>query len=166
MEQVVFYSLAAVVVISALAVVTLRNILHSALFLGISLAGVAGIFGALGADFLFAAQILVYVTGIAVLILFVVMLSGRASELRLRQINDNWVPALLICGIIAIGMWKSISAYSTVQSVALKGPTTSAIAQMLLGKFAVPFELISLILIVALMGAVLFTTTAPRKEAE
>ena len=60
--------------------------------------GVAGIFGSLGADFLFAAQILVYVSGIAVLILFVVLLSGRASDFVLRQTNEQWAGGLVVCG--------------------------------------------------------------------
>ena len=80
MESIVFYSLAAVTLVSALMVVTLRNTFHSALFLGLSLAGVAGIFGTLGSDFLFAAQIMIYVSGIAVLILFVVLLSGEEGD--------------------------------------------------------------------------------------
>ena len=64
-EQVVFYSLAALVVACSLAVVTMRNTVHSALMLGLSLAGAAGLFATLGADFLFAGQILVYVGGIS-----------------------------------------------------------------------------------------------------
>ena len=69
-QSVVFYSLAGLTILAALAVVTLRNVLHSALFLGVCLAGVAGLFASLSADFLFAVQILIYVGGISILILF------------------------------------------------------------------------------------------------
>ena len=98
-DQIVFYSLSALVLLSALAVVLHRNTVHSSLFLGLSLAGVAGLFACLGADFLFAAQIMVYVSGIAVLVMFVVMLLGRASDLHNRQVNELWMAALLICAI-------------------------------------------------------------------
>jgi len=89
LQQIVFFSLAAVTVLSALAVVTMRNTVHSALFLGLTLGGVGGLFAMLGADFLFAGQIMVYVGGIALLVMFVVMLLGRASDLHLRQVNPG-----------------------------------------------------------------------------
>src|SRR5579885_2648517 len=107
-QQIVFYSLAALTLLSALAVVTMRNTVHSALFLGLCLAGVAGLFGVLGADFLFAGQIMVYVGGIALLVMFVVMLLGRASDLHLRQVNSHWAWALLVCATSAVGFWKVV----------------------------------------------------------
>ena len=79
-EQIAFYSLSTLVVLSALAVVLHRNTVHSSLFLGLSLAGVAGLFALLGADFLFAAQIMVYVSGIAVLVMFVALVIGTLNE--------------------------------------------------------------------------------------
>lgn len=163
MERLVFWCLAGTTLVSALAVVTLRNVLHSALFLGLALAGVAGLFASLGADFLFAAQLLVYVTGVAVLVLFVVMLSGRASELHLRQINDHWIGSLLICGGILWGLWGTVSLFRGVRAEGAVRPTTAELGRLFLSDFALPFELISIILIVALVGAVLFTR--PEEEA-
>lgn len=157
MGHIVFYILSAVVLISALCVVFLKNVLHSALFLGLALLGVAGIFGSLGADFLFAAQIMIYVSGIAVLVLFVVMLAGNKSQLSQPQTNNQWVAALLICGGIFWGMWGYISAFGTQTAPQATHPTSAAIGRLLLSDFAVPFELISLILVVALVGAILFT---------
>jgi len=164
MEAFVFYILAAVVVISALGVVLLRNVLHSALLLGLALLGVAGIFGSLGADFLFAAQIVIYVGGIAVLVLFVVMLAGRKSELTRPQTNGQWAAALLICCGILWGAWGYLSAFRGVTAAAPARPTTAAIGRLLMGDLAVPFELISLILVVALVGAVLFTRVEEDEE--
>ena len=86
-ETIAFYSLSALVLGSALGVVLHRNTVHSSLFLGLSLAGVAGLYALLGADFLFAAQVMVYVSGIAVLVMFVVMLLGRASVLVISMHN-------------------------------------------------------------------------------
>ncbi len=160
LDQIVFYSLSILTVASALAVVLSRNTVHSSLFLGLSLAGVAGLFASLGADFLFGAQIMVYVSGIAVLIMFVVMLLGRASDLHLRQVNERWMAALLVCGVACVGLFKVAGLYSgSVVTTAAK-PGTRDIGRLFMGEWLVPFELISLVLFAALLGAVFFT----RKE--
>ena len=156
-EAIVFYSLSALVVLSALAVVLMRNAVHSSLFLGLSLAGVAGLFAALGADFLFAGQILVYVSGIAVLIVFVVMLLGRASDLNLRQVNNQWMAGLLICGITATGLWRLVSMFSKKTASGVPAPTTKGLAKLMLSDYALPFEVVSLVLLAALLGAVYFS---------
>jgi NADH-quinone oxidoreductase subunit J len=156
-ELVVFYSLAALTVVSAIAVVTQRNTVHSSLSLGLSLAGVAGIFATLAADFLFAGQVLIYVSGIAVLIMFVVMLLGRASDLHLRQVNNLWLAGLTICGFSAVGLWRIASSYTGVAAPATAAPTTRLLGLMLMGEYALPFELISLVLMAALLGAIFFS---------
>lgn len=157
-EQIIFYSLAAVVLISALLVVSMRNTVHSALFLGLALAGVAGIFAGLGADFLFAGQILIYVGGIAVLIMFVVMLLGRFSDLHLRQVNNQWLAGLLICAISLVGLTKISRLYSATKAAPqAAAPSTRLLGLLLMGDYAVPFELISLVLMAALLGAVYFS---------
>ena len=164
MEQLVFYSLAAVVLIPALLVVLLRNAVHSALFLGLSLAGVGGLFALLGADFLFGGQILVYVTGIAVLIMFCVMLLGRASDLHLRQVNKQWAAGLLVCAISGAGLFRILRAYAKTSSSAASRPTTHGIGGLMLGDYAVPFELVSLVLLAALLGAVFFSRPGAADE--
>lgn len=157
LEKLVFSSLAGLTLLCALAVVTVRNTVHSALFLGLSLAGVAGLFATLGADFLFAGQILIYVTGVAVLVMFVVMLLGRASDLHLRQVNVQWPAALLICAISMFGFWRALSQFAGRQASAPTAPTAHGLANLLLTEYAVPFELISLVLLAALIGAVFFS---------
>lgn len=164
-EKIVFDSLSALVLLSALAVVLHRNTVHSSLFLGLSLAGVAGLFALLGADFLFAAQIMVYVSGIAVLVMFVVMLLGRASDLHLRQVNEFWMAALLICAIAAVGLLEIARSQAGVVSAAAPAPSARIIGKLFLGDDLIPFELVSLILLAALIGAVFFGH-ADRAEAE
>ncbi len=159
LDQIVFYSLSALVLGSALAVVLHRNTVHSSLFLGLSLAGVAGIFASLGADFLFGAQIMVYVSGIAVLVMFVVMLLGRASDLHLRQVNERWMAALLVCAVASVGLLKVAGLYSGSIVTAAAKPGTRDIGRLFLSEWLVPFELISLVLLAALLGAVFFTRT-------
>ncbi|MBI4801858.1 MAG: NADH-quinone oxidoreductase subunit J [Elusimicrobia bacterium] len=160
-EQIVFYLLAAVIVLSALGVVLLRNVMHSALSLGLCLAGVAGIFASLGSDFVFAAQILVYVGGIAVLILFVVLLAGSASDLITRQINSQWLPSLVICAAFIWSYLRITAYFSGIAAKSAPAPTVRAIAGAMLGDYAVPFELISVVLLASMTGAALF---ARRKE--
>lgn len=162
MEQIAFYSLAAVTLGSALGVVLLRNVLHSALLLGLCLAGVAGLFASLGADFLFAAQILIYVSGIAVLVLFVVLLAGRHSELHLRQTNRNWLPALAVAGTALWALSRLGEGFRGVVADSTLRPTTRLLGRLLMDGYSVPFELVSLILIAALVGAIVFT----RPDAE
>ncbi|PCI40454.1 MAG: NADH-quinone oxidoreductase subunit J [Elusimicrobia bacterium] len=157
MEHIVFYSLSSVALISALGVVLMRNVLHCALMLGLSLMAVAGLFGSLGADFLFAGQIVVYVTGVAVLVLFVVMLAGRESELNSPQTNDKWPLALVIGAITFGGFWRFFGAYADTYATTDAEPTTRGIGILLLSDYALPFELISLILIAALIGAIHFS---------
>lgn len=162
MERFAFYCLAAVTLGSALAVVTLRNVLHSALFLGLCLAGVAGLFASLGADFLFASQILIYVSGVAVLVLFVVLLAGRHSELHLRQTNRNWLPALAVAGTALWAFSRVAEGYRGVTADSTVRPTARLLGKLLMDGYAVPFELVSLVLIAALVGAIVFT----RPDAE
>ncbi|MBI2387399.1 MAG: NADH-quinone oxidoreductase subunit J [Elusimicrobia bacterium] len=158
-DQIVFYSLSILTVASALAVVLHRNTVHSSLFLGLSLAGVAGVFASLGADFLFGAQIMVYVSGIAVLVMFVVMLLGRASDLHLRQVNERWMAALLVVAVAAVGLLKVAGLHAGAVVTAAAKPGTRDIGRLFLGEWLLPFELISLVLLAALLGAVFFTRT-------
>ena len=156
-ELAVFYSLSALTLLAALGVVLHRNAVHSSLFLGLSLAGVAGLYASLGADFLFGAQIMVYVSGIAVLVMFVVMLLGRASDLHLRQVNDRWPAALLVCGIGGAGLIKIASSFTQTGAAGPARPGTREIGRLFLSAWLVPFELISVVLLAALLGAVFFT---------
>jgi len=155
-EQITFGMLASVVILAALGVVLMRKVMHSALCLGLCLAGVAGIFASLGSDFIFGAQILVYVGGIAVLILFVVLLAGQASDLVVRQINEQWLAAVLICMIFLWSFAKIAVQFAGARALTDPAPTTKAIAGLLLGDYAVPFEMTSLILLVSMVGAVIF----------
>ena len=161
-EQIVFYLLASVVILAALGVVLLPGLMHSALSLGLCLAGVAGIFALLGSDFVFAAQVLVYVGGIAVLILFVVMLAGNVSDQLARQINEQWLPSLLICVTFVWSFLRITAYFSGITAQSAPKPAVRELAGLLLGDYAVPFELVSVVLLASMTGAVLFG----RRKAE
>ncbi|HBL18086.1 MAG: hypothetical protein A2X36_15305 [Elusimicrobia bacterium GWA2_69_24] len=157
MEIIAFYTFAVIALGAAAGVVLFPNVLHSALMLGLSLAAVAGLFAVLGADFLFGAQLLIYVTGIAVLVAFVVMLAGRQNPLHLRQINKQWAPAAAIVLTTFWGLWRCGELHRETRIATDPEPMTHALGALLMGDLTVPFELISVILVVALVGAVLFS---------
>lgn len=96
MSLVLFYILAAVIVVSAFLVVTLKNVFHSALFLVMTFFMVAGICLMLSAEFLAAVQVLIYVGAITILILFAIMLTHQIQSTSIRQVNEQVIPAALI----------------------------------------------------------------------
>lgn len=150
----VFYLFAVIIVASAALVAFSRNIVYSAFALLFTFFGVAGIYVLLSADFLAAVQVLIYVGGILVLIIFAVMLTRHISEVELS--NQSLRPvqgALVLVGIAAILLGV---VFKTEWSLAARleyHPTTAAIGDALLQKYLLPFEIVSLLLLAALMGA-------------
>src|SRR5215467_3220334 len=109
-ELILFYIFAAIAVASAILVVTSRNVVHSAAFLGATLFAVAGLFLTLHAEFLAGVQVIVYVGGILVLFIFVIMLIAVERNVHERQFNRQWTIALITSGIliaeIAYGLYR------------------------------------------------------------
>lgn len=156
-ESVIFYLLAAMVVIPALLVVTMKNVFHSALWLIASLMGVAGIYAMLAADFLFAVQLMVYAGGIMVVLLFVVLLSGTPADWSIRQLNEKAGPALLFSLFFVTLLGTALYRWPVVQFSVAPEPTTGPLGELLLGDMVLPFEVVALVLVVALVGAVYFS---------
>ena len=102
MSLALFYVLAAVIVVSAFMVVTLRNVFHSALFLVITFFMVAGIYLMLNAEFLAAVQVLIYVGAITILMLFAIMLTYQIQSKSVRQTNEQVIPAGIITVIFLV----------------------------------------------------------------
>jgi NADH:ubiquinone oxidoreductase subunit 6 (subunit J) len=154
-EAVVFWGFAALTLASAAVVVLSRALIYSAFALLATFFGVAGLYVLLGADFLAATQLLIYVGGILVLLLFGVMLTHRIHDLDLRGGTIQLASGV----IVALGLFVILAA------LALKtewpaverapAPTTAEIGRLFLGKFLLPFEAASVLLLVALMGAAL-----------
>jgi NADH:ubiquinone oxidoreductase subunit 6 (subunit J) len=153
---VVFLALAAVTVIGALGTVLMRNIVHSALFLVLSFVGVAGIYAMLQADFLFAVQILIYVGAIATLLLFAIMLT-RGVRGAQPQNNNQVIPgalmALLLFGAVLVPVITNTA--WPVSSEPAPQTTVAFLGQQLMGTYALPFEAVGLLLLVALVGAII-----------
>ena len=158
--QATFYVLAAIAVVSALLVITRRNPVHSAISLIVTLLAVALLYLQLQAEFLAAVQIILYIGGIMVLFLFVIMLVNLDVALRQEQFNRQWgiagVAAFLLAGELAavIYLGRGTAALPQGAPGALQ-PNTELIGTSLYQTYMLPFEIASLLLLVAMVGAVL-----------
>jgi len=151
----IFYLVAAVTVGSAAMVAFSRNIIHSAFSLLGTFAGVAGIYVLLGADFVAGVQVLVYVGGILVMILFAVMLTQRITDVQITNRSAGRIPGLVVVAILFLLLVQSIreTPWAKAKEVVYKA-TTGNIGDLFLGDYLLPFELASLVLLAALIGAV------------
>ena len=162
-EPLVFFGLAALVVVPSAMIAFSRNLVYSAFALLGTFAGIAGLFVLLGADFLAVIQVLVYVGGILVLYLFAVMMTSGISDVRItnRSIGVKAaVPALILLLIL---LAKLIYGTKWLVKPELQyQPTTAGIGSSLLTEYLLPFELISILLLATLVGAV----AGARKEVK
>jgi NADH:ubiquinone oxidoreductase subunit 6 (subunit J) len=158
-QTILFLILTAITLGGALGVVSSRNILHAALFLVLALSGVVGYYVLLNAGFLAAVQLLIYIGAIAILILFAIMLSHGIMAQRQSQRNEQWWMAaavtLLIFVVLAVVLWQV--QWPVADAAALGAPSTSLsqLGQDLVGPYMIPFEVASVLLLVALVGAVI-----------
>lgn len=152
LSLVVFYLLGAVCLGGAVGVVVSRNVVHSALLLLVSLMGVAGLYLLLLAEFLALVQVLIYGGAITIVVLFVIMLT-RVQEFKAMKDNQQWplaiVAALAMFVLLAAAMIKGAPTETHRQSVSFEELGSSLFTQ-----WAVPFEVASLVLLVALIGAI------------
>jgi NADH-quinone oxidoreductase subunit J len=158
--QIAFLIIGAVTLLAAGLTVTSRKIMHAALWLILALGAVAGIFATLEAGFFAAVQIAIYVGAIAILIIFAVMLTRHSMEDPGPQLNANWPAALVISSGVLLGLWLLLSNWQGFQSLSKvlppSGENIAALGKALvdLDGFVVPFEVASLLLIAALIGAI------------
>jgi NADH-quinone oxidoreductase subunit J len=156
-EVVLFYIFAALTLGGGLLTVTQRSAVLSAVWLTVSLLGVAGLFLLLGAEFLFVAQIVVYIGGITLLFLFVIMLVNLDAAAHVRQFRKAWPVAVLAGGGLAAELIALLTKGKfEAAATAGAGPGNSeAVADLLLSRYFVPFEVASVLLLVAIVGSVL-----------
>jgi NADH-quinone oxidoreductase subunit J len=159
--QIAFFVLSAMALVSAVLVITRKNAVHSVICLIVTLFSVAGVFLLLHAEFLFAVQIILYVGGIMVLFLFVVMLVNLDVAIKQAQFSRQWVvaafTALVLTGELVYGIYldskKGFSLANQLPAIAAPKNTT-AIAVGLYQTYMLPVEIASLLLLVAMVGAV------------
>ena len=157
----VFYLVAAITLGSAMIVAFSRNIIYSAFSLLGTFAGVAGIYVFLGADFVAAVQLLIYVGGILVLILFAVMLTHRITDVEITNRAAGRLAALIVVGVLVYLLAQTVRETPWAKAKeAVYAATTSKIGDLFLDAYLLPFELASLVLLAAMIGAVVIS----RKE--
>jgi NADH-quinone oxidoreductase subunit J len=161
-----FYLLATVVVLSAVGVALAPNILYSAFSLLGTLGGVAGLYMYLGADFLGIAQLLIYVGGILVLILFAVLLTNRIGEMNITNLSAGlMIGAPAAIAVIALLVKMSLGTpWSAIETAA--APTTARIGDAFLKEYLMPFEVASLVLLMALVGAMVIARRAAKETGK
>lgn len=153
-EQIVFYTFAAVMIASAMMVVYGKSLIYSAFALLATFFGVAVLYVLLGADFLAGAQLLIYVGGILILLLFGVMLTYRVYNMDLKTETFQVIPGAVVSLMVFATLltviyrtpWKQMG-------IVMEGPTTEHIGRLFLTQYILPFEAASVLLLVALIGA-------------
>ena len=165
---ILFYLFALMIIGSASIMVFSKNIVHSAFALMFTLIGVAAIYVLLYADFLAATQLLVYVGGILILILFGVMLTSQeSSKLNFKTVTVNIVPAsilsvtalVLLIYVFTTSQWAPGNPAEPVETVGVLGT-------MLMSEYLLPFIIAGVLLLIAIIGAILMATRLNSKPIE
>ncbi len=156
-EEVIFYFVAALTVLGGLGVVLARNVVHCALFLILALLAVAAVFILLSAEFLAIVQILIYGGAVTILILFAMMLTRVRDMPQALDGPQRPFAALAAAAFLAISVlaavgtdWEALGATEKIHPVEFE-----ELGDLLFRNWAVPFEVASLVLLVALVGAII-----------
>lgn len=151
-----FLIIGGVTVISAFRVVTAQNVVHAALFLVATLAGTAGLFLLLSAEFVAWVLVLVYIGAVIVLFLFGIMITRAPTGRDVAFDNAHkGFAAVVAAALFAVMAWASYSAFRTQPLLQVgEGTSTALIGEALLGRFIVPFEVVSFVLLAALIGGI------------
>ncbi|MGH2458523.1 MAG: NADH-quinone oxidoreductase subunit J family protein [Chloroflexota bacterium] len=156
--SVVFYVVAICVVLGALAVVLLPRIVHAALALVFCFFMVSGIYVLLGADFIAATQVIIYVGAITVLFLFAIMLTHHSYSADSNPVNAQWLAAGPVAVVIgALLVWVFSQAKLQVSAAATPGgvsDVTESLGKLLMGPYLIPFEIAGLLLLASMIGAI------------
>ena len=163
LDTVLFYIFAVMTLLGGILTITRRNAVHSAISLIVSLLGVAGLYLLQHAEFLFAVQIVLYVGGIMVLFLFVIMLVNLDQAAHERQYNRFWLVALVailaVTAELGYFLYRGKAAFqlaSAAASLPVGAATgnTEMVADSLFSEYLLPFEVASILLLVAVVGSV------------
>ncbi len=161
---VAFYILAATTVGCALMVAFVRELVQAVLFLALAFVGVAGIYIVLSADFVAVVQVLIYAGAVAVLMTFAVMLTPAAD--RKNSETAFWAPAAVLAGLVLVII--VFVSYDTTWKIAYRPEftaTAASLGQALLKPYVVPFEVASVLLMTAMVGAIVLTKEEEGEDA-
>jgi NADH-quinone oxidoreductase subunit J len=163
-DTVFFYVFAVLTLVGGILTITRRNAVHSAISLIVSLLGVAGLYLLQQAEFLFAVQIVLYVGGIMVLFLFVIMLVNLDQAAKEKQFNGQWLVALAavaaVGAVIGYFLYRGKDAFhiaeqTSASALAAVLGNTELVADTLFQEYLLPFEIASILLLVAIVGSVM-----------
>jgi len=151
-----FWAVAVVLLASSLAVVLTPNLFHSVLFLAVALVATGVVFLFLEAPFLFGVQLLLYAGGVVVLVVFAIMLTERIVGQRIRQSSHGLVNGAIVAAAVFVGVVGFLVQGLPASTGRPAASDTVALARTFLGPYAVPFELLGVLLVAALLGALYF----------
>jgi len=167
-DQIIFLFCAALIIVASIMVVTSQNLVHAALWLVATLFGVAVLYALLQAGFLALVQVVVYIGAIAILFIFAVMLTRRELRDKGPQLNQNWILAAGVAILTFGGLFYILSNWSGFSTNAVEIPAGTDTLRLLgyalvsPDAYVLPFEVASILLLSALVGAV-YIATASRK---
>ncbi len=156
-EAIAFWLVAVALLASSLAVVLTPNLFHAVLYLAAALVSTAGVFLLLDSPFLFAVQLLLYAGGVVTVMVFAIMLTERLVGERITQTN-RWVAngAIVSVAVLAGVLGFVARSGGRVAAPPVVADRTRDVARALVGPFALPFELLGVLLVAALLGALYF----------
>lgn len=155
MNDALFYFIALGLSVFAVLSVSVRDVFHSAIWLALALLSVSGVYLFLDAGFLGVTQILVYVGGIMTLFVFAIMLTSKIGDEKIRQVNRLFWPGLLVAALLLAIFLMIVSAdpWMRLHSTG-SGTDLKTLGVSLVSRYALPLEFTSLLLLVALVGAI------------
>jgi NADH-quinone oxidoreductase subunit J len=157
LDVVAFWSLAALLIGSALAVVLTKNLFHSVLWLALSLTAVAGIFLSLDAEFLAAVQLLLYAGGVITIVVFAIVVTERLVGERITQVSRRLLMGVIVAGALLVALLRFLrGAELPVERPVVTVDVTRVLGQVLMTEFVLPFELLAVLLLIGLLGALYF----------
>jgi NADH:ubiquinone oxidoreductase subunit 6 (subunit J) len=156
-ETIAFWSLAIMLVGSALAVVLSRNLFHSVLWLALALTGTAGVFLLLEAEFLAAVQLLLYAGGVVTIVVFAIVVTERLVGERITQTNRR-ITAGVVTALAFVALVVNFISQQPLATTRqpLTTDLTRTLGESVLTRFVLPFELLGVLMLAAMLGAVYF----------
>lgn len=156
LKDALFWAFAILTVGFGLMVTFHRSLIHAALGLMGTLLSVACLYGLMDADFVAVTQIVVYVGGVLILFLFGVFLTKRIEDIKVSNQSVNWLVAVP-AGLVLLGvlLFAILSSPLPTAPVDATGPTTSGIGDAFLSRYLLPFEILSVVLLAVLLGALM-----------
>jgi NADH-quinone oxidoreductase subunit J len=165
-DDVLFLALAATLLVSALMVVTMRDIIRAGLALTVSFASLAGIYVLLGNPLVAATQVLVYIGAISVLILFAIMLTQTKNAPRSLVFQTQALAAAVAAVVIAVVIAVTVLATTWPSAGQRLWTSTTDVAHLLFSDYVLPFEVVSVLLTAAVVGGVYLARREINREEE